>query len=173
MWQPNLPAERRLRRWLSSGGSLTLRIRRGCAEFRVERLSQRAARPFRDEGPAVGVRAGRLCLVRDVLLYGDDRPLVFGHSITAIENAAGPWRSLRGLGNRPLAEALYNDPGIWRQPLSYRRLGAGHPLYRRVAATVGRLPATLWARRSVFTREGAPLMVTEVFLPAILRLSPD
>ena len=33
------------------------------------------------------------------------------------------------------------------------------------------LPA-LWARRSAFRRHGAPLLVTEIFLPAIRHLNP-
>jgi len=30
----------------------------------------------------------------------------------------------------------------------------------------------LWARRSAFQRGGAPLLITEVFLPAIRNLAP-
>jgi chorismate--pyruvate lyase len=33
------------------------------------------------------------------------------------------------------------------------------------------LPA-LWARRSAFRRHGVPLLVTEIFLPAIRNLNP-
>jgi chorismate-pyruvate lyase len=35
---------------------------------------------------------------------------------------------------------------------------------------VPELSPRLWARRSVFSREGAPLLVTEVFLPGVLAL---
>jgi chorismate-pyruvate lyase len=33
-------------------------------------------------------------------------------------------------------------------------------------------PASLWARRSLFLFGGSRLLVTEVFLPAILALAP-
>jgi chorismate--pyruvate lyase len=40
-----------------------------------------------------------------------------------------------------------------------------HPLWKRAARLVGDELPTLWARRSLFTRRGRPLLVTEVFLP--------
>jgi chorismate--pyruvate lyase len=172
-WSVQLPAERRLRDWLVSPGSLTHRIKLAHADFRVQRLRQQAARPNPDEIGVLGLRAGRLALVREVVLFGSSRPLVYGHSVVALRHLDGPWRAVCGLGIRPLAEALYIDPAIRREPLAYRRLDARHPLYRRVCADLGDMPATLWARRSLFRRQGAPLLVTEVFLPQIVATRDD
>ena len=52
----------------------------------------------------------------------------------------------------------------------FRAIGRHHPLYRRASALLEARPAALWARRSIFLREDVPLLVTEVFLPAILEL---
>jgi chorismate--pyruvate lyase len=174
MWGSRAPADRRLREWLSSPGSLTRRIQAVSAEFRVQRLCQGAARPYPDETDRLGLRAGRFALVREVVLMGDGRPLVFGHSVARMRDLRGAWRSLRGLGSRPLAEALYGDPMIRREALEYSRLDERHPLYRRVRAALGPLPRLLWARRSLFRQRGAPLMVSEVFLPEVLAFDcPD
>jgi chorismate--pyruvate lyase len=36
----------------------------------------------------------------------------------------------------------------------------------------GEAPRELWARRSEFRRGGRPILVTEIFLPEILKLHP-
>jgi chorismate--pyruvate lyase len=161
-----------LRRWLTARGSLSERIRRACrdggGEFRVLPLSQRHAPAWPDERAALGLPRQGMPLVREVLLYCGDRPLVFARSLAAAGHLDGPWRALRGLGARPLATMLFADPCIARGALEFRGLDARDPLYRSAAAAVAGLPAGLWARRSVFRRQRAPLLVTEVFLPGVL-----
>jgi chorismate--pyruvate lyase len=70
-----------------------------------------------------------------------------------------------------MGAALFADPRIRRFPLRYRKVNRGHPLYRRACTALHRPPPHLWARRSLFTLRGAPILVTEVFLPGILRLA--
>ncbi len=161
-----------LHAWLTAPGSLSWRIQARCAGFRVRRLRQERARPWADESERVGVPVGRHALVREVILANGETPLIFAHSVTAVAHLDGPWRSIKGLGARPLATMLYDDPRIRRRPLEFRKINARHPFYRRAAALLPGLPAELWARRSVFLLAGAPLLVMEVFLPAILELEP-
>ena len=52
----------------------------------------------------------------------------------------------------------------------YFRGGPGEALGRRVRQVFGRDFPGLWARRSRFAKRGRPLVVTEVFLPALLDL---
>lgn len=171
MWSGQCLADERWRDWLRCGGSLTQRLRQVCGTFAVRRLCQGAGRLHADEAGAVGLPPGAAALMRDVLLEGDGRPLVFGHSVVAIGHLDGPWRALRRLGCRPLAEALYADRRIARSGLEFRRLARAHPLHQRLEAVLGAQPDRLWARRSLFFRDGAPLLVTEVFLPALLERS--
>jgi chorismate--pyruvate lyase len=78
------------------------------------------------------------------------------------------WQATRRLRTRPLAELLYRDGSVARSSLVSRRVSARHPLYRLAAREVdGVPPHALVARRSVFERHGAPLMVTECMLPAL------
>jgi chorismate--pyruvate lyase len=162
-----------LHRWLTSEGSLSQRIVDCCPQFRVVRLMQARRRANPDESLLAGVPVGRCAIVREVLLLCGSTPLVFAHSIVAAEHLRGAWHSLRGLGTRPLASALFADPRVSRGPLRYRKIGLRHPLYVRAAEVVTALPSELWARRSVFHRHHAPLLVTEVFLPGILALNLD
>ncbi|NDP49432.1 MAG: chorismate lyase, partial [Sulfuriferula multivorans] len=71
------------------------------------------------------------------------------------------------LGSRPLGEALFNNPRIQRKALVFRKLTPRHPLFRRIDRYQTQATRVLWARRSLFCLNGRPLLVTEVFLPAI------
>jgi len=169
VWLPRAAVRGPLRRWLTARGSLSERLRAVCAAgFRVERLHQGLAPAWPDERKALHLAAGERTLVREVLLYCGETPVVFARSLAAARHLDGPWRSLRGLGARPLASMLFADPRIARGVLEFCRLDARRALQRRAMAAVPGLPRELWARRSVFCRERAPLLVSEVFLPALL-----
>ena len=65
---------------------------------------------------------------------------------------------------------MFTDPLVSRGPLEFVRIDARHPLGRRARQVFGRGFPVLWARRSRFVKRGRPLLVTEVFLPALLDL---
>ena len=172
-WRPRpVCADARLHPWLVDRGSLTRRIQLRCATFRLNVLSQRMARVRRDEYAAIGAPAGARCVVREVSLHCGPRPLVFAHSVVAPRALQGAWRMLSALGARPLGAALFADPRIQRYPLRFRQLNGADALYRRACELLEAAPRLLWARRSLFVLRGSPLLVTEVFLPAILALTP-
>lgn len=160
-----------LRGWLTDPHSLTARIRARCRRFSVRPLRQGRAPVAADEACLLGIGRGQ-ALVREVLLYADGLPVVFAHSVASPRDVRGPWRMFAGVGARPLGELLFADARIARSPLAVRRLDVRHPLHRRVRAAGIAVDAPLWARRSLFIRAGRPLLVTEVFLPAISELAP-
>ncbi|HET7598069.1 MAG TPA: chorismate lyase [Burkholderiales bacterium] len=160
----------RLRPWLVDRGSLTARIQARCDAFRVELVSQRPGRVDRDETFLQPSRRRGLALVREVYLYCRRTPVVFAHSVIERRSLRGPWRRLAGLGTRPLGAALFADPRVRRHPLHQRKLNAHHELYRSACARLKDKPPYLWARRSLFVLHKSPILVTEVFLPAILKL---
>ena len=173
LWHP-LPAcgDARLRRWLLDRGSLTRRIRLRCEHFRLDMLSQHYAVVRHDERTAIGLRAGAQCVEREVSLNCGQQPLVFAHSVVAPRALRGAWRMLSGMGTQPLGAALFADARIERYPLHFRQLNRRHALHRRACILLAESPSSLWARRSLFVLCGSPLLVTEVFLPAILALAP-
>lgn len=128
-------------------------------------------RPNRDESMLLHLQPCELAYVREVLLTCNGRPVVFAHSVAGAAALRGPWAGLTRLGGRPLGEALFGNPRVVRGRLQYRRVDARHPLLRQaVRAGVATSRAALWARRSLFFLRGHSLMVTEVFLPAILEV---
>ena len=159
------------RPWLTYRASLTRRIVERSRAFRVELVRQGWRFPNDDEYRALGRPRHRLVFVREVLLHADGVPVVMAHSIVARRDLAGAWRAVASLGTRPLAAVLFADRRVRREPFEYACVDPRHPLWRRAHALLGGrgLPA-LWARRSLFRLRGRPLVVTEVFLPALGRL---
>jgi chorismate--pyruvate lyase len=156
--------------WLRDEGSLTRRIQQRCAVFTVRPMHSGLARVAYDEAALLGFARERCAFSREVFLYADGKPVVFAHSACAREHLRGTWSAVRGLGNRSLGTLLFSHPLVQRQALHYKALQFHHPLYKRAAAVLGDAPQRLWARRSLFYLHDAPLLVTEVFLPEILKL---
>lgn len=172
-WRARLSSARLpYRAWLADRGSLTRRLKERCRAFRVAPLRQELDRPLPDELGRVGLRPGELALVREVYLLCGETPVVFAHSVLMPGDLRGVWNSVSRQGAKPLGEALFSDPRVRREPLEYRALGRHHALYRRASRLLPDPPAQLWARRSLFSLRARPLLVTEVFLPAVLELGP-
>lgn len=156
--------------WMHDHGSLTLRIQQRSARFTVQPVRQGLAHIAYDESSLLNLPAHHHAYSREVYLYADAQPVVFAHSACASQHLRGIWRAMNGLGNRSLGSLLFTHPQVTRRPLHYLALRAPHPLYQRAASVLATAPDILYARRSLFQLHGAPLLVTEVFLPYILRL---
>jgi chorismate--pyruvate lyase len=160
---------RRTRAWLADTGSMTLKLKARTKDFSVRLLRQRPGAILADEYAALGVPARSRVVERDVILHCDGRPVVFGHTVLSTASVKSDWPFFSKLGTTPLGANLFFDPRVVRGPIEYARLHASHPLMRRIAAALPdqTIPATLFARRSLFARRGGVLMVTDVFLPAL------
>ena len=169
-WRPAPAVAGLYRPWLTDPGSLTARIASRCPGVRVRVVFQGMRRPDRDERFLFADHGRARVLVREVFLYCGDTPVVFAHTVLDPRDVRGPWRSLRTLGNRPLGAALFADARVERYALRQRKIGWHHELHRRLSRFVSADSRSLWARRSLFRLHDSPILVTEVFLPAILRL---
>jgi chorismate lyase len=130
-------------------------------------LATGLARPNVDEYALLGMTPGTRAYVREVLLLCHDVPVVFAHSVLPYQSLRGGWNGISRLGSRPLGEALFSNHRIHRLPLAFRNLHPDHPLFRAIDQRQHLRVRNLWARRSVFCLNTHPLLVTEVFLPAI------
>lgn len=154
--------------WLLDRDSLTARLRaacRGC--FRVEPRQQGWRRPLLDEARTLGLRPEDYAFVREVHLLCDDRPWVFARTVIPAGTLKGGRRRLAKLGRRPLGAVLFADHSMRRSPVEIARLLPGQPLFARAVGTLDKPPPAIWGRRSVFRLSGQPLLVSEIFLPAI------
>ena len=156
--------------WLHDHGSLTQRIQRRCDSFNVRNVYAGLSTANTDEVALLNISRPQQVYTRNVFLFADGRPVVFAHSVVAAHHLRHAWHALQHLGSRPLGTLLFSHPLVQRAPLRFKALKPAHPLYRQAASVLQLQPSRLWARRSVFTLQGAALLVTEVFLPDILKL---
>ncbi|VVE05743.1 Chorismate pyruvate-lyase [Pandoraea eparura] len=175
-WQavPAPALSRRHKDWLTRGGALTRHLSTlGRVSVRV--VAERVMPADADQCRAIGVPLRTPMWARDVILLVDGEPVVVAHSVTPLAYSRSIWQAMRRLRTRPLADLLYHDPTVTRSVLVSCPLGPRHLLHGRARhdardPLVGANPrARLWARRSVFVRRGAPLLVTEAFLPRFWR----
>ena len=81
---------------------------------------------------------------------------------------AHPW--LAELGDSALGETLSDLSGVERSSYEYAWLPAAEPVTARALRDAEIKPAGLWARRSRIALRGAPLLMQELFLPAMGRV---
>ncbi|WP_396269827.1 chorismate--pyruvate lyase family protein [Ideonella sp.] len=168
------PVSATLAAWLAARGSLSARLHRALGPLAVARLAQGLQPPWGDEHALLGLPPHTPLHAREVLLYGAGQPLVYARSVTSQQASRGPWRAIRGLGQRPLAELLFMRRDITRSELCARRVCGPEAQRVRQAweRAVGSSPRGPWWRRhSVFRFHGAPLLVCEYF-PAIAQAWP-
>ena len=157
------------RKWLIDSGSLTARLKARYADFAVKPVAVKYAKPIQDEAALLNLPAYKAALIREVLLIGDNQPVVFAHSVLPRASLRGAWNGLGRLGIKPLGATLFANAKVKRTPLEYKKLPKHHPISMRVAEHLQTSPKTLWARRSIFSLNCARILVTEVFLPQLLK----
>lgn len=163
-----------IRDWLVDSASLTLRIKKLCqsnamGDFSVRLLRQGMAIPSNDEVQRLSLQSRRYALIREVLLFCGTTPVIFARTVIPIKTLTGPQRQLGHLGNRPLGEFLFSQPGLHRDAMEVAILKNGHQLFDSTLDSLHgqSVPSEVWARRSVFCLREKPLLVAEVFLPDI------
>ena len=171
-----LPAERlgqfnvdaTLRAWLIGKGLITLRMRAACGErFGLRQVGQCTGLLEGAVQAALRVRdhAG---LFREVELCCGDQVWVFAQTVVPDSTLCmHPW--LAELGDASLSETLHELSGVERSSYEYAWLPAAERLSARALREADLAPSGVWARRSQIRLRSAPLLVHEVFLPAMGR----
>jgi len=155
---------RALHSWLDDSGSLTARlIAFSQGQFHVEVLQQGLGIPSRDEQQQLHMKRPGLALIREVILCGHKQPWVFARSVLPLSSLTGELRHLRKYTARPLGAFLFRQPHLQRSTIAVAAFNADDSYVP--AGLAHQFP--LWGRRSVFALRGKPLLVSEVFLPAL------
>jgi chorismate--pyruvate lyase len=158
-----------LQSWLLDPNSLTARLKSHSHHFRVELLGQKIELCQANESVAL-IPEGEKILVREVLLFCDDKPQVFARSLLPLSSLTGAEQALANLGTQSLGQVLFNNPSLERQTIEVAEFDKASPVSTlaaqlEVSSLSQTLQEKLWGRRSIFVLEGKPLMVSEVFLP--------
>lgn len=161
----------RLHPWLAEPGLLTERVRVACGEatrFTLLRLEPAILSAAAARRLGVGDTGG---LVREIEFSCGESRWIFAQSLFPDSTVRQhPW--LAELGSSALGVSLLGRHDVSREPLEYCGLPAGHELAVAAAAPRSEVEP-LWARRAVYQLSGAPILVQEVFLPALGHRGPD
>lgn len=156
----NLTLDPELLAWLLDPDSLTAKLKNLYPDFNVRLLSHEPAEPEPSERVLTATR--QPFQAREVVLQSGGTPLVFARSL--IPNAANSTaNTLNHLGDQPLGEALFQRSDVDIGPISVCRFAADSQmaLFNRQLTGDTR---ELWGRRRLFTLDGQPVLVAEVFL---------
>ena len=107
-------------------------------------------------------------LIREVQLLCGETPWVFARTVIPVRTLTGAQRRLAWLGSRPLGAYLFADPAMQRGPVELVCIRPGAEMYQAAVKSLADHPGSLWGRRSLFRLAGKPLLVCEMFLPAIV-----
>src|SRR6202011_799664 len=171
-----LPAERlgqltvdaHLRPWLIGKGLLTLRLKEACSGRFALRLGDQWTGLLTAAHKSALRIPDNAGLVRDVEMCCGEHVWVFAQTIMPDSTlCAHPW--LAELGESALGETLSDLSGVERSSYEYAWLPVEEPVTARALRAAEVRPAGLWARRSRVSLRGAPLLMQELFLPAIGR----
>mgnify|MGYP003700851235 FL=1 len=88
---------------------------------------------------------------RRVILLGRGEPWVQAHTLMPEHSLMSPLKQVLDLGSRPLGEFLFEHPDLLRSQYE-----------------VAQHSARTWGRRSLFLLFEKPIMVAELFLPALM-----
>lgn len=173
-WRPlvcwsttSIPAE--LLPWLADPGSMTKRLRQASQQsFHVQVLKCHWSQAGVTEAMRLNLQRRQRTYIREVLLFVDEKPWVYGRTIIPLTSLVGKNGSLLSLGTRPLGELLFSDPQVTRSVFEIASLQPNEHEYNAVTEHLNIHPAELWARRSVFHLHQQPLLVTEVMLPDLM-----
>ncbi len=172
-WQPaerlgQLPIDAHLRPWLIAKGLLTLRLKAASNGRFALRLVDLWTGVLDSAQKSALRSVDNAGLFRDVAMYCADQVWVFAQTVIPDTTlTAHPW--LAELGDASLGETLNDLSGLERSPYEYAWLPTEHPLTARALRDAQLKPAGLWARRSLISLRNAPMLVQELFLPAIGR----
>ena len=163
-----LSVDAQVRPWLIGKGLLTQRMKAVCGERFALRLVDQWSGLLNAQLQTALRASDNAGLFRDVELCCGDRVWVFEQTVMPDSTlSAYPW--LAELGDSALAETLSDLSGVERTPYEYAWLPAEDLVTARALRDAELQPAGFWARRSRVSLRSAPLLIQELFFPAMGR----
>lgn len=141
--------------WLLNPNSTTQQMRRISDNYKVLKLQQGWDMMSKTESLALKSCHGRLQgIVREVEIYCDEQIWMYGRTVIPKTTLTGKERRLLALGNQSIGEILFADPTLVRSEFE--------------VAKIKYQDEDFWGRRSFFFVSGKPLLMTEIFMPAMM-----
>ena len=94
------------------------------------------------------------------------------HSVIPTLSSSGSNHQVLRLGTKPLGAVLFSKTrkhSKAKPPRDIARLDKSSELWKKYSKHFADLDSPLWARRTLYHLKGHPILVNEIFLPALLQ----
>ena len=160
--------------WLFYPSSLTQQVYQCCGgDFRVQVISQRWERPILNESRRLMQSSNRLALVRQIYLLCNGQPWVFARTVIPKSTLRGAQHQLAHIGDKSLGSILFSDPTMRRDIIEITCMRNEQSVFNIATRSLIEKPNLIWGRRTVYYLSKKPLLVSEFFLPNIIKHSPS
>lgn len=164
--QHHLPED--VQSWAYETGSLTQRLRDYYGNtIAVTILFHQWRKPYLSEHRQLQLPLRRYALVREVMLHQNGNPLLLARTIIPEETIKVAHRNLSHLGTRPLGEVIFSYPDLERITMDLASISPA--IWTSKAHRTAKIIQPIWGRRTVYAIQKRPMLVSEFFLPEILR----
>ncbi len=154
--------------WTYESGSLTQRLRNYYGDgVAVKILLQRWHTPFLSERRLLKLPGNRCCLTREVLLHVKGKPLILARTIIPAAAIKAANSNLSQLGARPLGEIIFSYPKLERIAMDVALIDQA--TWTQPAILEAGISQAIWGRRTVYAIAHKQMLVSEFFLPEVLR----
>jgi chorismate--pyruvate lyase len=154
--------------WTYESGSLTQRLRNFYGDsVAVKILLQRWNTPFLTERRLLKLPEHRNNFTREVLLHVNGKPLILARTIIPAATIKAAKSNLSRLGNRPLGEIIFSYPKLERIAMDVALINP--PTWTQSALVETGIDQPIWGRRTVYAIAHKQMLVSEFFLPEVLR----
>ena len=148
--------------------SLTQFIQQRCSGlFNIELITESWQQAQQDEISLLSLTKNESTFIRKSLLKCDNENLVYARTVIPEKTLTGKNQKLTKLGDKPLGDFLFNDKTTYRSDMRYAKIPVDCELYNEATKSLN-ISSELWGRQSLVYIEKQPLVITEIFLPAIL-----
>lgn len=149
-------------------GSLTRFIQQRCeGVFSIELISESKHQALPDETQFLSLQGEEITFIRKSRLKCDEHAVVYARTIMPQQTIEGENQWLTTLGTKPLGDVLFNDEKTYRTDMRYAKIPVNCELHNEATKGLA-ISSELWGRQSLFYTAQQPLLITEIFLPAIL-----
>lgn len=163
----------KIRDFLFHEDSLTQFIQQRCeGVFSVDLISESKHQALADEAQFLSLQSDDVTFIRKIHLKCDDQAVVYARTIMPQKTIEGENQWLTTLGSKPLGDILFNDETTYRTDMRYAKIPVHCELHDEATKNLN-ITSDLWGRQSLFYTKDQPLLITEIFLPAILECSKN
>ena len=134
--------------WLNESGSITSRIK-SFSKFKLKLLRDGPGKVNEIEDDLI-IANYEENNIREVMLYSDEKPLIYAKSIIPIETINLGLGVLGNLKENPLGDILFSDPKIKKKYMLFARFESNKKIY--------------FGRKGIYSVKGYPFSVCEIFL---------